>query len=216
MKHFYILIFSLFAIIFAYNNNLKDEKLIIKAYSYAATKHSGQIRKNIFNAPYINHPIEVTQLLSDAGIVSHDILIAGLLHDTIEDTTATPEEIEKLFGKNVLKMVLECSHDTSLDKINQRRFQLKHMKNISYGSKLIKMADGYSNLYELSNYPPVNWSQEKINGYKIFLYARYQETANINSHFDKIYNDLFNKFNISVLTNKDDLELKLENYYKSL
>ncbi|AYV84550.1 MAG: HD superfamily phosphohydrolase [Hyperionvirus sp.] len=195
--------------------NLNDTKHIIRAYSFAAAKHNGQVRKNIFSTPYINHPIEVTQLLSDAGIIDDDILIAGLLHDTIEDTDTTPEQIENSFGKRVLEMVLECSHNTALDKINQRKFQLNNMKNISYGSKLIKMADGYSNLSELLNYPPINWSQEKINGYKIFLYARYCETANVNSHFDKIYTDLFNKHNISV-KNKNDLDDKLENYYKNL
>lgn len=205
------IIIILCAIVFPIQNN---NKKIIRAYSFAAIKHNGQIRKNINNSPYINHPIEVTQLLSYAGVKDVDVLIAGVLHDVIEDTDATEIEIKTLFGKTVLNIIIECSHNNTLSKIEQRRYQLSHIKHISYGAKLIKMADGYSNLLELCTYPPINWSKERIDGYKIFLYARYYESAGINKYFDKIYTGLFNQYNISVKS-QQDLDQRLEKYYKS-
>ena len=79
---------------------------ILKAARFAASKHAGQRRKNASATPYINHPIEVAEHLACAGAVAdEEILIAALLHDTLEDTATTPAEIEGLFGPEILKLV---------------------------------------------------------------------------------------------------------------
>jgi len=97
-------------------------KKILKAANFAAVKHEAQRRKNAPASPYINHPIEVAEYLSHVGGVSdEDILVAALLHDTIEDTNTAPNEIAEHFGERVLELVLECTDDKSLEKAERKR-----------------------------------------------------------------------------------------------
>lgn len=132
---------------------------ILKAIKFAAEKHSEQRRKNFTATPYINHPIEVAEHLSRVGGVSDEaILISALLHDTIEDTDTTKEEIEKEFGKDVLQLVLECTDDKSLEKIEQKRLQVVNAPKKSPGAKMIKIADKTCNLRSILADPPRDWS----------------------------------------------------------
>lgn len=87
-----------------------------RALSFAAFKHSSQRRKN-GDIPYINHPLEVVKILGDAGMTDFDVLSAAVLHDTVEDTDTTVEELQKEFGNNIANIVLECSDDKSLSKV---------------------------------------------------------------------------------------------------
>src|SRR5438270_2693211 len=79
-----------------------DLDLIKKAYVYSAKVHQGQIRKS--GEPYLVHPLEVAGILADLKLDEASI-VSGLLHDTIEDTLAKPEEIHELFGQEVLELV---------------------------------------------------------------------------------------------------------------
>jgi len=79
-----------------------DLDLIKKAYVYSAKVHQGQIRKS--GEPYLIHPLEVAGLLAELKLDEASI-VAGLLHDTIEDTLAKPVEIHELFGPEVLALV---------------------------------------------------------------------------------------------------------------
>ena len=94
-----------------------DFTLFFKALSFAAAKHRHQRRKDEKASPYINHPIEVANMLWTVGSV-RDIstLVAAILHDTIEDTDTTPQEIRDNFGDDVLGLVLEVSDDKNLPK----------------------------------------------------------------------------------------------------
>ena len=69
-------------------------KLLAKAIEFASKKHSFQRRKN-GDIPYINHPIEVFNILVKADIQDYNVLSAAILHDTVEDTETTPEELEQ-------------------------------------------------------------------------------------------------------------------------
>ena len=132
---------------------------ILKAIKFAAEKHSGQRRKNFTATPYINHPIEVAEYLSRVGGVSDEaILISALLHDTIEDTDTTKEEIETEFGKDVLQLVLECTDDKSLTRVEQKRLQVVNAPKKSPGAKMIKIADKTCNLRSILADPPRDWS----------------------------------------------------------
>ena len=87
---------------------------LLEAIRFAAEKHRTQRRKDSERSPYINHPIEVVQLLWDVGGVRDvDVLLAAVLHDTIEDTDTRPEEIRDRFGEAVLAFVLEVSDEKS-------------------------------------------------------------------------------------------------------
>src|ERR1051326_1688623 len=105
----------------------KQVGLIIKAVRFAATKHRSQRRKNAEASPYVNHVIQVAELLWEVGEVRDPaLIIAALLHDTIEDTETTPNEIESLFGKGVLSVVLEVTDDKSLKDAQRKQLQVEH------------------------------------------------------------------------------------------
>ena len=137
-------------------------KQLLEAAVFAAEKHAGQPRKNIAKTPYINHPIEVAAHLANVGDVTDTtILMAALLHDTIEDTDTTAEEIEAAFGKEVLGLVLECSDDKSLEKQERKRLQILNAPKKSAGAKQIKIADKTCNLRGILVDPPEDWPLQR-------------------------------------------------------
>ena len=139
--------------------NLTED--IIRAISFASIKHKSQSRKGKKHIPYINHPIEVVRLLWEEGKVrDKSVLIAAILHDTIEDTHTTPEEIKETFGQEVLDLVLEVTDDKSLPKKERKKLQILHAPNASKGAKQIKLADKCSNLYDIIHSPP-DWPVER-------------------------------------------------------
>src|SRR5215204_5537826 len=94
---------------------MTDSTRLLRALTFAAAKHRDQRRKGNHQAPYINHPIEVATLVATVGGVDDiAVLQAAILHDTIEDTDATPEEIGREFGADVRSLVLEMTDDMSL------------------------------------------------------------------------------------------------------
>ena len=98
--------------------------VILKALQFAARKHKTQRRKDVDASPYINHPIAVANVLAnEAGITEATTLAAALLHDTIEDTDTTAQELERAFGGEIAAIVMEVTDDKSLPK--QRRKQLQ-------------------------------------------------------------------------------------------
>ena len=93
-----------------------------------------------------NHYLEVCQILQEEfHVEDQDLLVAGLLHDTLEDTNTTYEEIEKIFGKKVADMVEEVSHPKNY-KGEQVKEYYEKLKHISDGGKMIKLADFKSHL----------------------------------------------------------------------
>ena len=90
---------------------MNTTKILLHAASFAADKHKDQRRKGTDAQPYINHPLNVANILADIGSVEDiDILIAAILHDTIEDTETTEEELKRLFGERVCGFVLEAGN----------------------------------------------------------------------------------------------------------
>lgn len=143
---------------------------ILRAAHFAACKHTQQRRKNAAATPYINHPIEVAEHLARVGeIDDEDVLIAALLHDTIEDTETTRQEIEDQFGKRVADIVVECSDDKSLTKAERKRLQVERAPHKSAEAKLVKIADKTCNLASLLSDPPADWSRQRQREY--FLWA---------------------------------------------
>jgi guanosine-3',5'-bis(diphosphate) 3'-pyrophosphohydrolase len=141
--------------------------LILKAAHFSAQKHSDQRRKDKDESPYINHPISVALVIAEIGGVSDpEILAAALLHDTLEDTETTPEELENEFGKKVCAYVLEVSDDKTLPKEERKRRQIEHAKKISKGAAFIKLGDKISNVTDVINSPPEDWD---INRRKEYL-----------------------------------------------
>ncbi len=139
---------------------------LLAAIQFAATKHRDQRRKDAPQSPYINHPIQVAQTLWDVGGVRDEsTLVAAILHDTIEDTDTTPEEIRTRFGESVLTLVLEVTDDKSLPQPERKRLQIEHAPHLSSGAKLIKLADKLSNLTDILHAPPTDWSLQRKQDY---------------------------------------------------
>jgi guanosine-3',5'-bis(diphosphate) 3'-pyrophosphohydrolase len=169
-------------------NNLKN---LLRAASFAANKHTGQTRKGDDAQPYINHPLEVANLLTNIGNVEDfDVLIAAVLHDTIEDTETTKEEITELFGETVCGYVLEVTDDKSLPKHNRKQLQVDHAPHLSTGAKLIKLGDKISNITDVMTNPPADWSIERrleyINWGVNVVDGLRGANRNLERHFDEL------------------------------
>ncbi len=143
---------------------------ILEATNFAAVKHCQQRRKNAEGSPYINHPIEVAHHLASVGrVTDEDILIAALLHDTIEDTETIREEIVQHFGETVATLVAECTDDKSLPKMERKRLQIENAPKKSIGAKMIKIADKTCNLRSILSDPPKDWPLSRQ--YDYFVWA---------------------------------------------
>lgn len=143
---------------------LADPALVEGIY-FAAEKHRGQCRKNAAKTPYIVHPIGVAELLWHVGEVrDRDVLLAGILHDVLEDTHATEDEIGALFGNRVLSIVKEVTNDPSVPKAQIKQWQVDHAPTMSHEAKLVKLADRLYNCRSLRLTPP-DWDEERIQAY---------------------------------------------------
>ncbi len=142
-----------------------DITLILKSIQFAAHKHRDQLRKD-GQTPYINHPIEVAEVLWLEGKVRDPHLVtAAILHDTIEDTETTQEELRGLFGQQILSWVLEVTDDKSLPKEERKRLQIVHAPTASIGAKQIKIADKICNIRDLIRRPPAEWPVKRKQEY---------------------------------------------------
>jgi guanosine-3',5'-bis(diphosphate) 3'-pyrophosphohydrolase len=146
--------------------NSEEISLFLAALRFSAEKHCHQRRKDQAGSPYINHPIQVAETLWRIGQV-HDIvtITAALLHDTLEDTPATPTEIEALFGTEVLVLVQEVTDDKTLAKEQRKRLQIEQAAKKSRRAKQIKLADKSCNVYDVTHHPPYHWSLERRQAY---------------------------------------------------
>ncbi|MBA2380190.1 MAG: HD domain-containing protein [Blastocatellia bacterium] len=139
---------------------------LVHAASFAAQKHTGQKRKGEEGEPYINHPLEVANLLANVGGVDDaDVLIAAILHDTIEDVGVKLEEIREIWGERVAGFVLEVTDDKSLPKPERKRLQVEHAPHLSTEAKSIKLADKISNVRDITRSPPTHWEIERCVAY---------------------------------------------------
>lgn len=139
-----------------------DLILILNAASFAADKHRRQRRKDADASPYINHPLALADILArEGGVEDATVIAAALLHDTVEDTETSIEEIEDRFGKRVASIVAEVTDDKSLPKEERKRLQVVKSATKSHGAKLVKLADKTANLRDLVATPPANWSEER-------------------------------------------------------
>lgn len=138
---------------------------IARAYHFAASRHVEQRRKGSAAEPYMNHLTEVAELVADASSGDVVAVMAAVLHDTVEDTSATVAEVEALFGGDVAGLVAEVTDDKSLPKHARKELQIEHAAHASRRAKLIKMADKISNLRSLANSPPADWDAARITDY---------------------------------------------------
>ena len=147
-----------------------DLPLVLQAVVFAAEKHRGQVRKDADSTPYIQHPVGLASLLWEVGVHDADTLAAAILHDTIEDTPTTHDELESAFSRSVADLVAEVTDDKRQPKAMRKKRQVEHAAHLSAKACYIKLADKICNLRDVASAAPVGWSLERRREY--FEWAR--------------------------------------------
>jgi len=144
---------------------------LARAYEFAARWHTDQRRKGIKAEPYINHLTEVALLVSESTDgADANLVLAAVLHDTIEDTKATFDDLLSAFGQDVAELVKEVTDDKLIHKAQRKRLQVEHAPHLSLRARAIKIADKTSNLRSMLHSPPADWPNERRRRY--FAWAK--------------------------------------------
>ena len=139
---------------------------ILSAARFAAEKHADQRRKGDAAEPYVNHLIEVADLVASAlDEPDTGLVIAALLHDSIEDAGVTSEDLALRFGADVADLVGEVTDDKSLPQQERKRLQVENAPKKSVRAQTIKLADKISNLRSILTSPPADWDFERKREY---------------------------------------------------
>jgi guanosine-3',5'-bis(diphosphate) 3'-pyrophosphohydrolase len=181
------------------NNYAFNTQKLTKAFLFAAQKHAGQKRKGENQEPYVNHLIEVVDILArHTGGTDVDLLCAGALHDSMEDQGVTHAELVREFGKAVADIVQECTDDKSLEKAERKRLQIEHAPHKSTSARMLKMADKISNLNSILNSPPPDWSDTRKLEYfewsKKVVDGCRGINAGLEAEYDRMYKTGMQKF----------------------
>ena len=166
----------------------------MRATLFAAEKHRDQRRKGIEASPYINHPIQVAEILATVGEVGDlTTLMAALLHDTIEDTDTSSEELESLFGAEVAGVVSEVTDDKSLAKAERTRLQIEHSPHMSDRAKMIKVADKTCNVRDIRAKPPADWDEHRRREYFDWARKVVEGCRGVNTKLDNYFDECVKK-----------------------
>ena len=143
-----------------------DVVAVARALDFAARKHAGQRRKGQAAEPYVNHLADVARMVAEATEGRDAVaVVAALLHDTIEDTGTTRQELEREFGPEVAALVAEVTDDKTLPKAERKRLQVVHAPGKSARARMIKLADKTSNLRSITVSAPVGWDWQRQRDY---------------------------------------------------
>lgn len=162
--------------------NNKPYNRLSKALLFASKSHSQQRRK-CDNSPYVEHLIEVMDLLANIGeIMDEDIIIAGILHDIIEDTKVTESELKINFGSRVSSMVMALTDDKTQPLSNRRNRALEKLSSTPGSVKTIKLADACANVSSI----PASWTEDRLAEYFLWLDQVTLECRGVN---EALYNE---------------------------
>ena len=169
---------------------MNDVVAVMKAADFAARKHTNQRRKGEGAEPYLNHLIEVANLVAEASDGRAEAVVAALLHDVVEDQDVTIDEVAALFGSTVASIVAEVTDDKSLPKQVRKDKQVSGAHHKSNDASIIKLADKTSNLRAIAKSPPpwpvdrkrtyVEWARAVVSGLpfkQAGLLAKFDEAA---------------------------------------
>ena len=171
---------------------------IVRAAYFAGEKHKDQRRSDKEETPYINHPLELASILVDEGHIEDvDVICAALLHDTIEDTDTTYEELNLIFGSVVTSIVREVTNDMSLSSPERRLKEAASIPHLTFQAKLVKLADKIANIRDISTMPPVGWTLEKKEAYFDFSLSIAEQAKDASQVLYEIFVHDYHKLKIS-------------------
>jgi guanosine-3',5'-bis(diphosphate) 3'-pyrophosphohydrolase len=175
-------------------NERNDTSLLIRSLDFAAGKHRMQRRKDEEASPYINHPIALMKVLCiEAGVRHVTILSAAALHDTIEDTETTGQELESEFGSEIASIVSELTDEKSLPKAERKRLQIAHAPHMSREGALVKLADKICNLRDVADSPPAGWSIERQRDYFDWAKAVVDRLPRVNAKLSELFVEAYGR-----------------------
>jgi guanosine-3',5'-bis(diphosphate) 3'-pyrophosphohydrolase len=160
---------------------------ILSAATFAAERHRDQRRKGKDASPYINHPLALANLLAGCGERDPVLLMAALLHDTVEDTATSFADIEHSFGREVADIVREVTDDKALPKAERKRLQIEHAAHLSRRAKLVKLADKICNLHDIIVSPPTDWSAQRKREYFDWAKAVVDPMRGVHPHLEALF-----------------------------
>jgi len=167
---------------------------LARAVDFAARKHRDQRRKGGLAEPYLNHVTEVARLVAEATEGRDPLAVIGaLLHDTIEDTETTREELEAEFGPEVAALVGEVTDDKSLEKMERKRLQVETASGKSDRAKLVKIADKISNVNSIVSSPPADWDAGRRLGYVEWAAQVVKGCRGVNPWLEARFEDAYQK-----------------------
>ncbi len=167
---------------------------LLRTVQFAAQKHRLQRRKDSQASAYINHPIQVAVILWDlGGVRNRDVILAALLHDTVEDTDTTMAELTREFGQKIAAIVLEVTDDKSKPKPVRKLLQIEHAPFLSPEAKLVKLADKICNIRDVVEDPPADWPDSRRMDYLDWAKAVVDGLRGVHPgleiEFDRAYSD---------------------------
>ncbi len=176
-------------------SNLPDDPIarILCAATFAAERHRDQRRKGREASPYINHPLALASLLAAHGEHDPALLMAALLHDTVEDTATRFEDLERAFGAVVAAIVREVTDDKKLPKATRKRLQVEHAAQLSRRAKLVKLADKICNLRDLAASPPADWSVERKREYFEWAKAVVDGMRGVHPQLEALFDSVYRR-----------------------
>jgi guanosine-3',5'-bis(diphosphate) 3'-pyrophosphohydrolase len=170
---------------------LLDAIALLAAASFAAEKHRSQRRKDASAAPYINHPLAVAHVLArDGNVQQESLLVAALLHDTVEDTETTLLELEQAFGIVVRSIVEEVTDDKSLPKAERKARQIQHAPHASAAARQLKIADKICNIRDIARSPPAGWSASRKSDYLSWAAEVVAGCRGVNAALDRAFDEV--------------------------
>lgn len=168
-----------------------DLKVLARALSFAAHKHRDQRRKDRDASPYINHPIALARVLWAEGGVRDPVVIAtALLHDTLEDTETSWQELRGEFGDEIADLVVEVTDVKWLKSGARKRLQVSRAAHSTDRAKLVKLADKICNLRDMAAHPPHEWSLERRRRYFDWAKEVIAQLRGVHSELERRFDEI--------------------------
>ncbi len=173
---------------------MTDLNIIFKALSFAALKHRDHRRKDVVASPYINHPIDLINVLVNEGnVTDSDVIVAAILHDTVEDTDTSFEELEAAFSQPIADIVRELTDDKRLRKEKRKQQQIDKAAHASDQAKHVKLADKICNIRDMCAAPPAGWDLERRREYFDWSLAVVNQLRGTHEQLEKLFDEACSK-----------------------
>jgi guanosine-3',5'-bis(diphosphate) 3'-pyrophosphohydrolase len=132
-------------------------------------------------------------LAAEGGVSDEGLLLAAVLHDTVEDTETTFEELEERFGREVRDLVAEVTDDKSLPKQERKDLQIAHARSATPGARQVKIADKICNIRDIASSPPADWPLDRKHEYLEWAERVVDGCRGVNPRLDAVFDEALSR-----------------------